>query len=149
VSRSARIIAVVVTLAVLVGAFILARPKGDDDKTATATQTQPIASPPQSTTTGVTPPPPPQPEFTQIRVRGGKPVGGVKRIELTKGDQARIEVSSPDTTDEIHLHGYDLKRDLKAGASVRFSFVANADGIYEIELEGAGVQIGELVVEPG
>ena len=31
---------------------------------------------------------------------------------------------------------------------MRFSFVANADGIYEIELEGAGVQIAELVVEP-
>ena len=82
-------------------------------------------------------------------MRGGKPVGGVKRIELTKGDRARIEVSSPDTSDEIHLHGYDLKRDLKAGGRVRFSFIANADGIYEIELEGAGVQIGELVVEPG
>ena len=82
-------------------------------------------------------------------MRGGKPVGGVKRIKLTKGDRARIEVSSADTTDEIHLHGYDLKRDLKAGGRVRFSFEANADGIYEIELEGAGVQIGELVVEPG
>ena len=57
-------------------------------------------------------------------------------------------MSSPDTTDEIHLHGYDLKRDLKAGGSVRFTFVASTDGIYEIELEGAGVQIASLVVEP-
>ena len=81
-------------------------------------------------------------------MRGGKPVGGIKKITISKGDRARIEVTSPDTTDEIHLHGYDLKRDLKAGGSVRFSFVASTDGIYEIELEGAGVQIASLVVEP-
>ena len=147
-SRSGRIAAVIATLVVLVVAFFVARP-GDDDDDATPTQTVAVAPPPAATTTATTPPPPPQPEFATIRVRGGKPVGGVKRIELTKGDRARIEVSSPDTSDEVHLHGYDLSRDLKAGGRVRFSFEANADGIYEIELEGAGVQIGELVVEPG
>jgi heme/copper-type cytochrome/quinol oxidase subunit 2 len=150
VSSRARIAAVVAALVVLVAAFFVARP-GDDDTATTPAQTQTtVAAPPSGTTSTVTPPPPPPaPAFTTIRVRGGKPVGGVKRIELTKGDRARIEVSSPDTTDEIHLHGYDLMRDLKAGGRVRFSFEADADGIYEIELEGAGVQIGELVVEPG
>jgi hypothetical protein len=142
VSRSARIAAVVATLAVLVVAFVVARPGGDDNKSPTQTTAAPPAA---GTTTAV----PPQPEFQTIRVRDGKPVGGVQRIELTKGDRARIEVSSPDTSDEIHLHGYDLKRDLKAGGRARFSFDADADGIYVIELEGAGVQIGELVVEPG
>jgi FtsP/CotA-like multicopper oxidase with cupredoxin domain len=145
-SRSARIVAVVATLVILVAAFLIARP-GDDDKNAKV-PTQTAAAPPPAGATTTTPRAP-QPAFTTIRVRGGKPVGGVQRIELTKGDRARIEVSSPDTSDEIHLHGYDLKRDLKAGGSVRFSFVANADGIYVIELEGSGTQIGELVVEPG
>jgi hypothetical protein len=32
---------------------------------------------------------------------------------------------------------------------VRFAFKAQLEGIFEIELEGAGVQIAELVVEPG
>ena len=82
-------------------------------------------------------------------MRGGQPVGGVKRIEVTKGDDVVIVVSSRDTAGEIHLHGYDIKRDLEAGGSVRFSFTADADGIYEIELEGSGVQIGKLVVQPG
>ena len=153
-SRSGRIIAVVATVVVLVVAFFLARPGGDDDTvTSTQTQTQQARGPSPSTGTDTTatspPPPPPQPEFATIRVRDGQPVDGVKRIKLKKGDRARVEVSSPDTSDEIHIHGYDLMRDLKAGGRVRFSFEANADGIYEIELEGAGVQIGELVVEPG
>jgi hypothetical protein len=150
VSRPARIAAVVGTLVVLVVAFFVLRPS-DDAKTPTTAQT---TAPPPATGTDTAeapaaPPPPPAPEFAKIRVRDGKPVGGVKRIELTKGDRARIEVSSPDTSDEIHLHGYDIARDLEAGGRVRFSFEADADGIYEIELEGAGVQIGELVVNPG
>jgi FtsP/CotA-like multicopper oxidase with cupredoxin domain len=143
VSRSARILVAVGTVVVLVVAFIVLRP-GGNDKPAN-TQTTPAHTTSGTTTTA----PAPQPAFAQIRVRAGKPVGGVQKITVTKGERARIEISSPDTSDEIHLHGYDLKRDLKAGGSVRFSFSANADGIYEIELENAGVQIGKLVVEPG
>ena len=142
-SRSARIVAVVGTLIVLAVAFVALRPGDDSGDTATTTRTGATPPPAGATTTAAT-----QPQFAQIVVRGGKPVGGVQRIELKKGDRARIEVSSPDTSDEIHLHGYDLKRDLKAGGSVRFSFPASADGIYVIELEGTGVQIGQLVIEP-
>ncbi len=150
-SRSARIAALVATLVVLVVAFFVLRPSDEAD---TPTTTQAAPAPPPATGTDTTtapapPPPPPAPEFAKIRVRDGKPVGGVKNIEVTKGDRARIEVSSPDTSDEIHLHGYDISRDLKAGGRVRFSFEADADGIYEMELEGAGVQIGKLVVNPG
>jgi FtsP/CotA-like multicopper oxidase with cupredoxin domain len=142
-SRNARILVAAGTIVVLIVAFVVLRPSDDNDKPAT-TQTPATRTAAGTTTTEA----PPQPEFNQIRVRAGKPVGGVQKIKLKKGDLARVEVSSPDTSDEIHLHGYDLKRDLKAGGSVRFSFTADADGIYEIELEGAGVQIGELVVEP-
>ncbi len=69
---------------------------------------------------------------------------------MKKGARARIQVASQDTSDEVHVHGYDVKRELKAGDSVRLSFDADADaeGIFEIELEGAQSQIGELVVEP-
>jgi hypothetical protein len=61
----------------------------------------------------------------------------------------RVVVSSPDTTDEVHLHGYDIKRDLKAGGRVRFSFTAEAEGIFEMELEGSATQIAKVEVRPG
>jgi len=94
------------------------------------------------------PAPAPKPRYVEVRVRDGQPVDGVKKIKAQKGDRVRIEVSSPDTSDEIHVHGYDVSRDLKAGGRVRFSFEATAEGIFEIELEGAHVQIAELSVEP-
>ena len=81
-------------------------------------------------------------------MRAGKPVGGVEKITVKKGDRARIEVTTTDTSDEIHLHGYDITRDIKPGSRARFSFAANAEGIFEIELHGSGTQIAELTVEP-
>jgi FtsP/CotA-like multicopper oxidase with cupredoxin domain len=146
-SGGARIGLVVATVVVIVVAFVLLSPGDDTSKTAStpapppAAQTNGAGGAALTTTT-------PAPPFETILVRGGKPVGGVKNITIRKGDRARIEVTSPDTSDEIHLHGYDLKRDLKAGGRVRFSFDADAEGIFEIELEGSGTQIGKLVVEP-
>jgi len=151
-SRQGRIGLVVATLVVLVVAFIVLSPGGDDESDQTTTTTAaappPAQTPTDTATTPAPPPPPPAPSFETIQVKGGQPVGGIKTVTVDKGDRVRIQVSSPDTTDEIHLHGYDLMRDLKAGGRVRFSFDATADGIYEIELEGAGTQIGKLVVEP-
>lgn len=144
-SGGARIGLVAATVVVIALAFVLLSPSDDNSSNTTSTTAPPPPAQADGTTTA---PPPPAPSFETIEVRGGKPVGGVKKITVTKGDRARIEVASPDTSDEIHLHGYDLKRDLKAGGRVRFSFPANVEGIFEIELEGAGTQIGKLAVEP-
>lgn len=147
-SRSGRILAIAATLVVLVIAFVVLSPSDDDDPATVATQTQ--TQPAQTTPAGTAPAPPPpqQPKFAKVVVRDGRPVGGVERIEVDKDSRVRIEVSSPDTSDEVHLHGYDLRRDLDAGGRVRFVFTAKTDGIYEIELEGAHVPIAELRVSP-
>ncbi len=145
-SSSTRIGILIATVAALAVAFVVLSP-GDDGTSGTASTTTPATSTTQPTTTAPAPAKPAA-VFTTIRVQDGKPVDGVKTIRVTEGERARIEVSSPDTTDEIHVHGYDLTRDLKAGGRVRFSFEAAAEGIFEIELEGTGVQIGKLVVEP-
>jgi hypothetical protein len=88
-----------------------------------------------------------QPAVRTIRVVGGQPQGGVKTISFKKGDQVRFKVQS-DVADEIHVHGYDLKKDVSAGGSVQFSFPASIEGRFEVELEGAGVQIANLEVSP-
>jgi FtsP/CotA-like multicopper oxidase with cupredoxin domain len=134
---------------VLGGALIVLSPGGNGgDKGASTTPTAPAATTDaRGTATAPTATTPASPLNT-IVVKGGQPVGGVKTITVHKGDRVRIEVTSPDTTSEIHLHGYDIKRELKAGGNVRFSFVANAEGIFEMELEQTAVQIAKIVVEP-
>lgn len=83
----------------------------------------------------------------QIVVRNGEPVGGVRRLEYSAGDQVRFAVDS-DVADEIHVHGYDLMKDVPAGGSVSFSFPAEIEGIFEVELEERGEQIAEIRVNP-
>ena len=82
-----------------------------------------------------------------IDIRGGKPAGGIKKLNYTKGDQVRFRVNS-DISDEIHVHGYDLHKDVTGGGSVSFSFPAKIDGVFVIELEGRGEQIAQLTVKP-
>jgi FtsP/CotA-like multicopper oxidase with cupredoxin domain len=148
-------------VAVLAVAFALLQPS-DDAETPTRAQEPaattdapstvedaPVAD--QDEATGVTataPAAPPRPAATQIRVRGGEPVGGVKTIEVERGDTIRFSVSS-DQSDEVHVHGYDLERPVGPDAPARFSFTADADGIFEVELHGSGAQIASLEVQPG
>ena len=154
-SKQGRIGLIVATLVVLVVAFVVLSPGGDDesDQANTTTPVAPVAPPATGTTAGTPttpapPPPPPAPTFETIRVKASQPVGGVKTVTANKGDRVRIQVTSTDTTDEIHLHGYDKYGNVAPGRRARLSFKANVEGIFEIELHGSGTQIGKLVVEP-
>lgn len=82
-----------------------------------------------------------------VVVRGANPVGGIKKLTFNKGDHARFVIDS-DVADEIHVHGYDLMKDVAAGHRVTFDFAATKDGIFEVELEGRKRQIASLQVQP-
>jgi hypothetical protein len=53
-----------------------------------------------------------------------------------------------DVADHVHVHGYDVLRDVAAGGTARFDFKADIPGVFEIELEEAGVEVARLRVEP-
>jgi len=82
-----------------------------------------------------------------VTVVNGKSDGGIKTITYKKGDTVDLTVKS-DTADEIHIHGYDLHKDVPKGGSVHFTFPASIDGKFVVELENAGQQIASLQVEP-
>jgi cytoskeletal protein RodZ len=100
-----------------------------------------------STSTSASTSTPAEPAVQTIRVVNGQPEGGVKTVSFKKGDQVRLKVRS-DVADEIHVHGYDLKKDVTAGGSVQFNFKATIEGRFEVELENAGTQIANLEVTP-
>jgi len=116
---------------------------GSDPTTSGSTSGSTSTGSTGSTSTATTP----EPAVQTIRVVNGQPAGGIKTISYTKGDQVRLKVQS-DTADEIHVHGYDLKKDVTAGGSVEFDFKATIEGRFEVELENAGTQIAMLEVDP-
>jgi hypothetical protein len=147
--RGQRIGLIVAAIVVAVVAFLLLS-GGDDDEDSTSSSTQTTQTETQTEQgepTATVPAPKPQPEFEVIRVVGGQPQGGVKAITVSKGDTVRLEVRS-DTAAEVHVHGYDISKDVEAGGSVRFTFPADAEGVFEIELEETHTPVGELSVEP-
>jgi hypothetical protein len=86
-------------------------------------------------------------DVPRVVVRDGEPVGGVQELEFSAGEQIRFRVSS-DAAEGIHIHGYDIAKDVPAGGTVEFDFPAELEGIYEAELEDLGVQIVELRINP-
>jgi copper(I)-binding protein len=88
-----------------------------------------------------------RPTIVRITVVDGQPKGGITRATVNKGDQVVLVVTS-DVADEIHLHGYDVMRDVEAGGTVRLPFKATIPGRFEAELESRGVQIADISVEP-
>jgi len=141
-------------LAATATALSLAGCGGNGDSSAGDTTAQPppatttpavTATEPGTTETTETTSPAPEPVTIRIRVVGGTPVGGVARPKVAQGKRVVIVVRS-DTADEIHLHGYDISRDVAAGGTARLPFVATLQGRFELELEHSGVQLAELTV---
>ena len=124
-------------IAVLVGGFALASCGGDDNGDASATT---------ATETTTTEPEVEKPTVVRIVVVNGAPEGGIVRESVDKGDRVVLAVTS-DVADEVHLHGYDISRDVQAGGTVRIAFRATLPGRFEVELEGRGIQIGDLTVQ--
>ena len=87
------------------------------------------------------------PERLHAAFEDGKAVGGVQTVSVKKGDRARFKVVS-DADHEIHLHGFDIAKDVKAGGSVTYNVKTDAPGIYEFEIEDTKTKIGQVKVEP-
>jgi hypothetical protein len=118
-------------------------PTGTTDDSPTGT-TDAAGSETGSTPTATQPA---RPAVRTIRVVNGQPQGGARTLSYKKGDEVRLKVRS-DVADEIHVHGYDLRKDVPAGGTVEFRFKATIEGRFEIELENAHTLIATLEVTP-
>lgn len=119
-SGRARAGLVIAAIVVIVVAYLLISGGGKDDKTSGS---------------------------TTVTVVDAKPKGGVQKLSFKKGDEVQFKVVS-DTADEIHVHGYDLMKDVPKGGSVSFSFKGSIEGRFVVELEDHKQQIAELDVTP-
>jgi len=135
-----RLVTFAAVLGLLVGGFALAScggAEGDAAATDTTTTTE--------TTTTETTPPPAGPTEIRIVVVNGAPKGGIVREKVEKGDRVVLIVRS-DVADHVHLHGYDIMRDVAPGQPARLPFKATIPGRFEVELEDRGVPIADISV---
>jgi len=120
-SGTRRAVIAVAGVAVLVVAFVVLQGGKSSDSTSSSTPT--------------------------VRVVDAKPQGGVQKLTFKQGGTVKFTVVS-DTADEIHVHGYDVHKDVAKGGTVTFDFPAKLGGRFVVELEGKGEQIAQLDVTP-
>ena len=133
-------------LALLAGALLLAGCGGgskSSSQTTTAATTAPVRT---VTAQPVTRAAEPKATVITIRIKDGKPVGGITRVTVEKPQRVELVVHS-DVADEVHVHGYDLHQDVEAGGTARIGFPATIQGVFEAELENRKLQILELTVK--
>ena len=145
-----RLLIVAVAVVVAAGLFLVLRPDDGDDGARTGTTTTATTNTSTTTPTTTVPPPPPAPPppaRVRIDVRGGKPVGGIRRVTVGKGRRVIVIVNS-DVSDHVHLHGYNVMRDVGPGKPARLAFRATIVGTVEVELEDRGVPLATITAQP-
>jgi hypothetical protein len=140
--RAARWLILAGGLAALVVLFLVLRPGGGPSGTSSS-PTLPTEEP---TTTDASPAPTPDAREIEIEVEEGR-ARGPGRVSVALGERVDLKVES-DVTDEVHVHGYDLFADVGPDREARIRFRADVPGIFEVELESAGLRLLELEVQP-
>jgi plastocyanin len=83
----------------------------------------------------------------QLVVRDSKLASGPATLQVRQGDEVRLRIES-DRSDELHLHGYDLKLRIKGGETATLEFAAALSGRFELELHRKHAPLGALEVYP-
>ncbi len=81
--------------------------------------------------------------LVEIDVRDGAVEGGLREVRVPLGEEVILRVTS-DVADQVHVHGYDLLVDVAPGEVGELRFVADLPGVWEVELEGAGLDLVAL-----
>ena len=122
--------AILVALAVvLLGAgLVLASCGGGNEaetteSATTTTESETTTTESETTTTETTTTETEKPVVVSVVVVDGVPKGGIVRETVRKGDKVVLVVKS-DVSDEVHIHGYDISKDVVSGKSARIAFVA-------------------------
>jgi uncharacterized protein YxeA len=66
-------------------------------------------------------------------------------LSAHQNDTITMNITS-DTDGEVHLHGYDIHFDNKAGVVTTHTFKADKTGDFEVEWESTSTHLGHLVV---
>jgi hypothetical protein len=144
-TRGHRLTFLGIAVLIAVVAVILLASGGDETdnaansaRTATPTPTATAAGGEETPTPTPTPTPKPPPLLQS---------GKVRKLTFDQGDTVRFRVRNPEA-EEIHVHGYDITKEIQPNRTATVSFKATITGIFEIEFHGSAEQIAELKVEP-
>ena len=150
-SRAQRLtfLGIAAVIAIVAVVILVSSGSGDDETEATGSQAQATATP---TPTATADDGQAQATSTPEETQNEPPLpvlekDKVSKIRVKQGDQVAftVHVDQPDT---VHVHGYDIEKDVQPGKDTKISFNADITGIFDIELHSTDEQIAQLRVDP-
>ena len=92
-----------------------------------------------------------EPRVIELAIRNGEVSTDARVVRVRQGDEVTLRCTT-DKTLTIHLHGYDIEKQVAPGPPVFLRFTANATGRYPIEAHvsrpGGDRTLGYLEVHP-
>jgi hypothetical protein len=82
----------------------------------------------------------------EAKVTGDNVQTASRRVRVDLGQKVRVQVEA-DRAEEVHVHGYDLKKDVAPGKPAVIEFTADVPGVFEVELEESSLRLFELQVQ--
>lgn len=140
----------VTLLSLAIGMLALAGCGGDGSSQpvgTTATATAAADTTPTGTSAPVETTAAPSARTIVVTVRRGRPQGGIQRPTVRKGEKVVLVIRT-DAGEQVHLHGYDLERDVAPGTPVRIPFTASLPGRFELELHHPDALLAVIEVRP-
>jgi phage-related tail protein len=80
-----------------------------------------------------------------VTVANGKVSPSGAKYDVTKGSTVTINVSS-DANETVHVHGYEIEKDVTPGQKLVITFVASMTGSFDIETHVIDATIATLNV---
>jgi FtsP/CotA-like multicopper oxidase with cupredoxin domain len=87
----------------------------------------------------------PRTETFDVSIEGGAMTPG--EISVSEGDRVTLRLTSDEPV-ELHLHGYDLEKEVNPGETATLSFEADLTGRFEVEDHDKETALGVLLVRP-
>jgi FtsP/CotA-like multicopper oxidase with cupredoxin domain len=73
----------------------------------------------------------------ELRVEGGQVADEMRTLRVTEGDRVRLRWTA-DALTVLHLHGYDIEKEVGPGRVIEFAFEAYATGRFPVEVHAQG-----------
>ena len=85
------------------------------------------------------------PVTLNVTIANGKVSPSGAKYDVAKGAEVTINVTS-DSAETVHVHGYEIEKDVTPGQKLVITFVANMTGSFDIETHVIDATIATLNV---
>lgn len=126
-----KFVIIIVAIAALAAIFFVLKPGGPQGNTADT------GTPAAATRTRTIP----------LTLTEGKLSNTESPIVVKQDERITLTITA-DTTDELHLHGYDKSIELEPGKAKSVTFTADRSGSFEAELHSTDTPVFVLEVQP-